>query len=252
MNRIIAIFFLLIAPLSADEPLAEKAFKEYIEAEHAITPEARKKAFNEALADYIQAEPENPSGALCLNIANTYFQLGEYGFAILYYYKAQKEMPRDEQVTTNLRIALQKAGLSFEEPSFIDTFLLFFHTRLSHNEKAWISLLLFFFAFGVISFHTWLPQEYLQKLAIFSVCIGAVLFISLAWEDYFTRPEVVMVRPTELRRDAGDQYAAISCKLCVPGAKFEVIGLAKDGNWIKIALPSGESGYIAKEYVRSI
>jgi hypothetical protein len=252
MRQLLAIFLFFAACLAAEESPIEKAFKKYSEAERGTTPDARKKAFNEALTYYLQAEPDHPSGPLCLNIANTYFQLGEYGFAILYYYKAQAEMPRDSQVQANLRMALQKAGIDVQEPSFVEKYLLFFHTRLSHNEKAWGALILFFIAFAIISVHIWLPQEYLKKFAIFCTAIGAIIFTSLVWVDYFSSPQVVMVHPTELRRDAGEQYATVPCSSCVPGVKLTVIGVDQQGNWMKVMLPTGEVGYIAKEYVRPL
>lgn len=253
LKKVLLIIFLLGAgAINAEEPLTQKAYNEYKEGEQAKTPEARKKAFNDALTHYLQLEPSYPSGELCLNIANTYFQLGEYGFAILYYYKAQSLMPRDSQVEANLQIALQKAGVTVQSPSFVESYLLFFHRQMSYNEKAVTSLVLFFIAFAVISVHIWLPQEFLKKLAILCASIGGIFFISLVWTEYFSPPQVVIVRPTQLHRDAGEQYAVVLSNTCLPGTKLEVLGVAQEGNWVKVELPSGEVGYIAKEYIRPI
>lgn len=252
MYRYILLLVLLTGPLLGEESLGDKAFREYTEAEQAKNPDVRKKAFNDALMHYLQAEPSQPSGELCLNIANTYFQLGEYGFAILYYYKAEAQMPRDQEVAFNLHVALQKVGIEAPSPSFIQNYLLYVHTKLSHNEKAVLALILFFAAFGCASGHIWQPQAFLKKMALFFGVVGLIIFTSLLWSDYFSSPQAVIVHPTELRRSAGEQYAVIAGNPGLPGTKVEVLSVGQEGNWMKVRLPSGEIGYIAKEYVRLI
>ncbi|MBS0654487.1 MAG: hypothetical protein JSR46_01810 [Verrucomicrobia bacterium] len=249
---LIGLYIMLIGPLAAEEPLATQAFKEYEEGERASDPEVRQKAFNDALTHYLQAEPAHPSGELCFNIANTYFQLGEYGFAILYYYKAQKQLPRDQGVAANLKIALQKAGLPAPSSSFIQDYLLYFHNKLSDNEKALLVLVFFFGAFGFASGHIWQPQTILRTLSIACAILGSIIFISFLWSEYFAPPEAVIVKPTEVRLAAGEQYAAVAGNPGIPGTKVEVISMEKEGNWMKVRLPSGEVGYIAKDNVRVV
>lgn len=46
------------------------------------------------------------SGSLYYNLGNTYFKLGKKGLAILYYEKARRLIPQDDDLKTNLAIAL--------------------------------------------------------------------------------------------------------------------------------------------------
>lgn len=249
LHLIVFLALLFQGNLFADE---DKAFAKYQEAERASTVEERKKGFNEALALYLQMETDQPSAKLCYNIANTYYQLNEYGYAILYYYKALKENPRFTEAKTNLQLALQKAQVPYESPTFVEDYLLFFHYKLSHNEKALIVLFLLFCAFALVSVHMWVPQQALKKLAIFCLWIALLLFVSLIWADYFIPPEAVVVKPVALRRDAGDQYAPVIGKPALAGTKVTVLSVQPDGNWLKVRLPSGEEGFISKEYARII
>lgn len=246
------ILLLLVAPLSLLAQDVDTAYVKYKEGESAQTPEARKKAFNEALSLYLQAEPENPSAKLCFDIANTEYQLNEYGFAILYYYKALKEEPRNEAVLTNLQLALQKAGNANQAPNFVDAYLLYFHYKISHNEKALFVLIMMFLAFIIWSVHIWQPQAFLPKVASICLWLGLLMALSLVWADFFSNPEAIVVKPTALKRDAGEEYASINAPPALAGTKVTVLSVKPDGNWMRVRLPSGEVGYISKEYARLI
>jgi len=230
---------------------SDKAYIKYKEAELAPDPESRKEAYNDALNLYLQMESEAPSAILLFNIANTYFQLNEYGYAILYYYRALKEDPRSDMIHNNLQIALKKAGLQEESPSFIQRYPLFIHYKLSHNEKAITVLIFLFIVFALLSVNLWLPQLVLKKVAILFLSIAGILFLSLVWGDYLTTPEAIVVRSVAIRRDAGTQYATIG-NPALSGTKVEVLSVEKEGHWMRVRLPSGEEGYLSKEFARII
>lgn len=230
----------------------DTAYDKYKEGEKATNPVDRKAAFNEALRLYLQLEGESPSSELLYDIGNTYYQLNEYGYAILYYNKALKENPRFDAAENNLQIAQQKVGLAPSSPNFIENYILFFHTKLSHNEKAYSVLFLLFGAFLVFSLHLWMPQEYLKKLGTMMAAVAFVLFISIAWTDYFAEPRAVVLRSFALKRDAGEQFAAIDGLPVLAGSKVVVVSVTRDGNWLKVQTPSGQEGYISKENARII
>lgn len=248
LKRFCLLLLLLPLLLSADD----RAYAKYKEGEGASNAMMRKQAFNEALTLYLQMEQGNPSSKLCYDIANTYYQLNEYGYAILYYNKALKANPRFPEAENNLQIALQKVGIAADSPNFIQSYLLFAHYKLSHNEKAVTVLLLLFVAFGFLSVHLWLPQAVLKKVAFLALWLALFFFTSIIWSDYFTAPQAVVVRPVALRRDAGDQYAAVAGTPLLSGTKVTVLSSKIDGNWVKVLSPSGEEGYISKEYARII
>ncbi len=230
----------------------DTAFQKYKAGELATTPEARKEAFNQALTLYLQMESDTPSPSLCFDIANTYYQLHEYGLAILYYNKALKLDPRFSKAYTNLHIALAKVNIPSQEPSTWTVYLFFWHYKLSHNEKAQAVLYLFFLVFGLLSVYIWTMQPLLKKAAYIALGASAVLLLSIVWGDYFSHPEAIVVRPVALRRDAGDQYAPVVGTPALAGTKVVVLSVQDDGNWLKVRTPSGEEGYVSKDYARII
>lgn len=243
------LFLLLMLPIVLFAE--DRAYTLYKQGEHATSPEERKEAFNDALTLYLQQDSDRASAELDYNIANTYFQLSEYGYAILYYYKALKVNPRFDEARINLQIAQEKVGRTPDSPNFVQNYLLFFHYKLSHNEKAVIVLFLLFFAFAFLSVNLWLPQVVLKKVATIALWIAVAFTISIVWSDYFTNPEAVIVRPVALRRDAGDQYAPVVGTPLLSGTKVVVLSVDADGNWLKVR-SENEEGYISKEYARII
>ncbi len=249
MLRKFALLFLLIPLLiQADD----QAFLKYRQGEQASNTDERKRAFNEALTYYLQMQTDNPSATLLYNIANTYYQLNEYGYAILYYNKALKEAPRFSEARTNLNIALQKANIQDGEPNILQSYLLFFHYKMSHNEKEITVLFLFFIAFTLLSVYLWVPQLVFKKVALILLWVSLVFVASIVWVDYFTPPQAIVVKPVALRRDAGDQYAALVGTPALSGTRVSVIEVLQNGNWLKVRTASGDVGYVSKEYVRII
>lgn len=244
------LLLLLLLPLGLMAQ-GDKAYIKYKEAELAPDPESRKKAYNEALNLYLQMEGDSPSAILLYDIANTYFQLNEFGYAILYYYKALEEDPRNEMISNNLQIALNKANIAQEAPSFLQRYLLFFHYKMSHNEKAVTILIFLLVSFSLLSVHLWIPQLVLKKVAIYLLWVTGLLLCSLVWVDYLSSPEAVVVRASAIRRDAGEQYAAIG-KPALAGTKVTVLSVDNQGQWMRVRLPSGEEGYLSKEFARII
>lgn len=243
------LFLLLMLPIMLFAE--DRAYTLYKQGENATSPEERKKAFNDALTLYLQQDSNQASAELDFNIANTYYQLNEYGYAILYYYKALKINPRFEEAKVNLQIAQEKIGRSADGPNAAQKYLLFLHYQLSHNEKAIIVLCMLFFAFAFLSINLWLPQAVLKKVATIALWIAVAFSISIVWSDYFTHPEAVIVRPVALRRDAGDQYAPVVGTPLLSGTKVVVLSVDEDGNWLKVR-SGNEEGYISKEYARII
>ena len=156
-----SLFCQTLQPVYQDE-----GYEKYLEGERAKTPEERKKAFNDALASYLQLELKHPSGYYLYDIANCYYQLGEYGLAILYYYKAERKLPRDPKIQYNLSQALIKAGLQ-AQPNTISNYVLFFHKKLSFYERELLVLAFALFTFVFGSLAVWLMQKAFVYLPTF-------------------------------------------------------------------------------------
>ena len=196
------------------------------------THSEKKRLFNEALFSYLQQEKEHPSWQLEYNIANTFVQLGEYGYATLYYYRALKEVPRNKSVQANLQVALQKAGLPPES----------FGSLLSDNEKFFTILILFFvlFVYGVIR-NSWRGP----LCGVVTVCILSIL-ASLVWQEYIAFPKAVIVTSIAPRIGPAYDFGLLPGVVGIAGKRVEVLECPK-GSWLHVRFSSGEKGYIPIE-----
>jgi hypothetical protein len=244
------LFLLNIASLAAAP--VDAAYKAYVQGEHARDEIERKKAFNDALTLYLGLETDNSSGQLYYSIGNCYYQLGEYGFSVLYYYKALKYLPRDSKIRGNLQIALEKAGIKEPTGTVFEEYILFFQNRVSHNEMVVIGVVLLFVVFGLFSLSLWKKQPLYRKSAFIFLWISFAFTMSIVWSEYLAPSYAVVVKPTALRRDAGMEYAVTGAEPLIPGMRVQVVSVVKEGDWLKVSLPSGPEGFVSNEYVRLI
>ncbi len=226
------------------------AYTHYIKGETADTLGVKEDSFNQALKYYTDLEaghdPSSGNGKLYYNIGNSYFHLGAYPFAVLYYYKAQNLMPREDKVGNNLQVALAKLGLQeVKEESWGSI-------PLSIPEKLQLFFGLTLAAFFLASLCIWTQWMWLKKGANILMLLGGVLILNLGYLHYLAPIEGVLVKSTPLYRDAGLQYAKVKEEPLLSGAKVEVLDVVKEGQWLKIETPAGQVGYVLHESIRVI
>lgn len=232
------------------------AHADYVKGESAETVGDREDAFNRSLAEYLDLErtyhPVYGNGRLYFNIANSYFQLGNYPFAALYYYKAQKLMPRDETVKRNLETALGKMGLTDKKEKTVFHKIFFFHFLTSIPER--LQLIFFFFLAVFLSFsiYIWTRREAFFKVGKLTVFIGLIFLASYTFSHYLSPIEAVMVKSSGLYRDSGFQFAKVQEEPVLSGRKVEVLDVINHGEWLKVRLPNGNLGYVPQEAIRII
>ena len=233
-----------------------EAHLEYAKGETANTVGKREDAFNRSLSDYIDLEkryhPVYGNGKLYFNIANSYFQLGNYPFAVLYYNKAKKLMPRNEMVERNLSTALGKIGLSEKQEDSVFQKIFFFHFFTSVSERLQLLFLFSFAAFLSFTFYIWSRKEAFVKVGKFCSFIGLIILVSYTYSHYLSPIEAVIVKSSALYRDSGFQYAKVQDEPVLSGKKVEVLDVINNGEWLKVRLQSGELGYVPQEAIRII
>ena len=244
---VVMIVYSFLSPLHASyEDSLAAAYSSYVKGERAETVAERRESFNESLALYTELESiiPSPDGRLSLNIGNCFFQLEEYGWAIYYYNKGLKLLPRDARIKKNLEIARQKAGLKAEDEQA------FFSLLMSSNEK-WI---LFKFCFSILvflmSFLIWRRSKLVRRIAFGFGGLIAILGLILGYSHTFPRVEGVFVRPAKLHRDAGEQYALVKGELLFQGEKVQIMDVMPDGKWLKISTSDGTMGFVPHSAIR--
>jgi tetratricopeptide (TPR) repeat protein len=254
--------WLLVIPLICFETLLlsdsvsiKEADKNYMTGERAETVAERKSAFNAALELYKKTENEsdlsNSNGKLYYNIGNTYFQLGEYSWAILYYYKALKLRPDDERVQRNLKIALEKSGLNAQPESSILERIFFWHA-LPLPKRLQILFGLSLLLLILLSIFLWNRINLSKKGMLLIGSLWLLLFCSVIYTRYFSSVDGVIIKPTLLYLGSGTEYAAVKEQPVVSGSKVQILEVLQDGQWLKVKTSSSEIGYISNNNLRII
>lgn len=231
----------------------EMALHAYQKGEKSRSAADKEAAFNEALSLYKQLEKDysanSGSGALYYNIANTYFQLAQYPAAILYYHKALKVDPWNDDAWNNLQVAYSKLNLPVQKSHrWLDVV---FSPELGMSEPERFQLLfgtaLAALIFG--SFFIWKEIHAFKKYALLAALACMLLLISLGISIFFKPTEAIVLRPTLLYRDAGKQYAGVQEAPLAEGEKLQVLEMVDDGQWVKVRTSNGVQGFVPVEKV---
>ncbi len=225
-----------------------EAFRAYREGEKAKTPVEREDAFRRSLSLYKQLSIDYPAphgtGALYYNIANTYFQLGQYPASVLYYYKALKLDPWNDQAWGNLQVALRKLQQDPPAERSIWTTILTPSLGLSEPQRF---QMFFYFSLAVLILASCYIWKGIPSLKMYAWLAGicAILMLASLFLSTFVEPtEAVVLRPTLIYRDAGKQYARVLETPLPEGMKLEVIDLVDEGRWAKVRTAQGTLGYV--------
>lgn len=249
-----AAIFLYYLQSGSTQQLQEAA-QSYEAGEKATTFAERESGFNHALALYNELEkdyqPEFGTGKLYYNLANTYFQMGQYPLAIYNYEKALLLMPREEKVAQNLSVAKAKLGITEEKKESNFDRIFYFHYRFSLPERLQLFFLVSLLVLLISSFYLWYRQHSLKTGLMVSLIFWVIMLCSLGYTRYISPLEGIIVRSTDMYRDAGSQYAKVMDHPILAGSKVEVIDVMPNGKWLKV-ITEGQMGYVPQESIRLI
>ncbi len=144
------------------------------------------------------------------NLANAYYRQGKLGYAILNYRRAQKLIPRNEDLKANLKLV--KAEIKDKEekkdvPGVIQT-LLFWYFMLNVNEATALVLSFYFIFLTMIHLLIFFRASWLKKLCIaFGICL-ILTTASLIVKVFPTRggEGVIIAETCKLRYGPGEEY----------------------------------------------
>lgn len=217
-----------------------------------------KQNYDKALQTYLKVlKKDYTSPELLYNIANSYFRLNKLGFAILYYEKALRMAPNDEDIQSNLRLARAKTLDKIEE--FPKIFLTVWWDSLVSflSFSAWSIVLLFLFWLLLLALGMYLISNNLRlrRIGFYSSSILFALLIFIAvicYESYKiqTNPnEGILITESEVVKQAPD-IQSNDAFIIHEGIKFTVED--KVNNWVKIKLIDGKVGWIPTAVFRII
>lgn len=193
------------------------------------------------------------SGFLQYNLGNALLRNGELGRAISALRRAQARLPRNQDVLVNLEFARRSAMDDLEPPApaAVPRTLFFWHYALSRDELwrvAIVSNLLFWVLF-LIRIFLRRRSEALRWTLVLALVVLAGSGGSLAAHALMPL-RVAVVLPQELNVYSGPRSdTEVRFKL---HAGSEVRLLKHLDEWLRIALPDGEQGWIEARYAQTL
>jgi tetratricopeptide (TPR) repeat protein len=197
------------------------------------------------------------SPALCYNLGNAYFKLNDLPNAILWYERALRLDPMNEDIIYNLNVANRCIS------DKIDALPELFYIRWFNDISTTFSLTSWS-VFSVICFNLILVsalfyllsrRPFLRKAGFWSAIVFillftfTILFSTASYHKFAKRNEAVVFEPTITVKSSPDEKS-IDLFVVHEGTKVQV--LDKIGNWYEIKIANGSVGWLPADALRSI
>jgi tetratricopeptide (TPR) repeat protein len=251
ITRCICLLMLLCLPLFSWSNDYGAVYKE-------ANKQYKKAQYQEAIKLYRQIlDGGYQSEAVCFNLGNAYFKSGDIPSALLYYEKAHKLVPGDEDVNFNIYFANSKTIDKVEPaPEFFVTqwwhsIILFF----SVGTLSVLSILSFIAGSGLLIIYLFISVVSVKKLSFYAGIVllfsGLVfVFISNRQVHYFNdhHQAVIFSGSVNVRSGPGDQAGILF--VLHDGTKVDI--LENNNGWIKVQLANGNEGWILQSDTKEI
>lgn len=214
--------------------------------------------YKEALSAYQQLITSGyTSAALFFNTGNCYYKLDHIPEAMLYYEKAKKLAPGDEDINVNIQLA------NLKTTDKIDAVPEFFLSRWWNGFILWLpvatlatlSIVLFLTGSALLIVYFFSPVILVKKYTFYSslamFAIGIIsIFTGSQQLHYFenNRQGIVFSKSVTVKSSPNDQSKALF--VIHEGIKVDI--LDTDNEWIRIRLPNTNEGWIKDSAIQTI
>ncbi|MFC1850090.1 tetratricopeptide repeat protein [candidate division CSSED10-310 bacterium] len=191
------------------------------------------------------------------NLGNAYFKKGNLASAILFYEKARKFAPRDQDINQNLKFALAQTRDKIEKAnkSIVFAFFKTIHDYFSLNEwtiffTILVNLLFLLFIFRLLLKSPLLRDINFYFLVITSclLCVTLIFFAVKISSTLYTTRAVIMEAQIDVHSGPAKTYTTL---LKVhEGTRLEIILESKD--WFQVRFDNGYVGWLPKNTVALI
>ncbi|MBU1011104.1 MAG: tetratricopeptide repeat protein [Bacteroidetes bacterium] len=214
--------------------------------------------YDSAMAAYDQVIRDGYASAdLYYNLGNTYFKLKKIPKAILYYEKAYKLDPSDEDIRHNLALANTMIVDRIETlpDLFYKVWWNAFYGMLSADAWAWVSVVMMMLTLIMALLYFTASSVLLRKTGFFSglvFLLGMVVTMALASQKYYyTRQvnEAIVFMPT-INAKSSPTVNSVDLFVLHEGTKVYLIDAV--GSWHKIRIANGSVGWLPSEAIEGI
>ena len=250
MKKIAFFLVAMMVSVAGMAQLQSVAYDEWFEEGNEAYAEGN---YEQALTFYEQiVESGMESADLYYNMGNTYYKMKQYPMSILYYEKALKLNPGDEDIRTNLEIANLAVvdKINIIPQSFIARWWNGIKSSLSSDGWAWVSIAAFAMLLICLFAFLMARRTALRKTGFFvglvvAVCLVlSVVFAVQKHQDMNHQDEAIIMTPTvTVKSSPADN--SVDLFVLHEGAKVQISGTSNGWNKIKIA--DGSVGWLQAE-----
>lgn len=256
---LLAFIVLPLLSFANNQPSAlfAKANAIYAKAQKAADP---KKQYQQALDLYKEVIDKGYGGLeLYFNLGNASYKVGDIPSALLYYEKARKLSPNDEDIKANIRFVNTKITDKIEEvPEFFITewwnsFVLHFNLN---TLSVW-SLVFAFLGSALLIVYFFAHALLLKKssfyVALVFLTIGVfTVFIANRQARYFENNRQAIVFNSTVTVKSEPSEASKSLFVIHEGTKVNLPGSESNSDWIKVKLGNGNEGWMKVSDLKEI
>ena len=214
--------------------------------------------WDKALTNYkIIADKELESAPLYYNMANAYFKKGDIAHAILYYNRALRLAPADEDIRHNLEYAEQSTRDIIEEipEFFLTSWLRTVRNTMSGNAWTVLSLVMLIVALASMLMYLLAQPLRARKAGFYAMAICGVLFIATSAFAISSRNEMVkgkgaVIMSSSVSIKSSPDRAATELFVLHEGTTVSV-GEKIEG-WVEIRIADGRKGWIEESRIERI
>jgi hypothetical protein len=214
--------------------------------------------FEGARDKYLQIEMEGEvSSALYYNLANSHYKLGDMGKAILYYERALRLDPGDDDIQANLKAANQATVDQITPPQEFELARWLIRLLYAISTPTLIQLATALYLAACILLTVAIVSRNPRVIRICkrgSIAAGVALLMTISiagaqWVDSRKRVEAVVMQ-SEVKAMGAPDDGGVELFRIHEGTKVRVD--QSTGDWIEIVLVDGKVGWVRRENVEII
>lgn len=187
------------------------------------------------------------NGYLHYNLGNTYIRLGKTGPAILNYIRAQKLLPRDENLKANLNFAIQQTRDKIPPPSLTGLSTFFFWVNdLTLSENISLAMMINLIFWLLLTAWTYFRSDFLRMARNSLLAMLLLTFVSLGVKLHLesnSKTGVVLAKTVAVK--SGIDMSNITLFELHEGALVTITDERR--NWFEVRLDPKQKGWVPKE-----
>jgi len=218
----------------------------------------KKNKYNEAIAEYNEILDKGYESAdLYYNLGNAYFKAGKIADAILFYERAKRIAPEDEDIDFNLRIANLKIVDKFNEVPKLFFIEWYENIYGMFSSDTWAVMIIVFssLTFALLLGYFLIWNILARKLFFFGagisllLAIACILFALEQNKIEETRDSAIIFSPSVYIKSSPDNTST-DLFILHEGAKVKI--LDEVGSWKKIRIADGNVGWLQNKSIEII